>query len=74
MLKTSDTEYLEQRRDIITEVETVKQERDQRIRDLLKQGASPTELAKTSGLTRVRIYQIAKAQQNVSPTPNHPSH
>lgn len=58
MLKTSDLEYLQRRRDILNEIETVKEERDQRIRDLLESGASPTELAQATGLTRVRIYQI----------------
>lgn len=58
MLNTNDLEYLERRRDILNDIETVKQERDTRIKQLLETGASPTELAKASGLTRTRIYQI----------------
>lgn len=61
MLKESDIEYLNRYRVILETVPSIIRERDAKILELLTAGESPTELAKVSGLTRARIYQLKNA-------------
>ncbi len=62
MLSKSDIEYLAERRDILDQMETIKTERDDRIRRLLAKNGSVGEIVKATGLTRARIYQIRDRQ------------
>lgn len=58
MLSKTDLYYLTERRDILNQMEEVKTERDERIRQLLAKNSSVGEIQKATGLTRARIYQI----------------
>lgn len=60
MLDKADIDYLTERRDILEQMETIKSERDDRIRQLLALGCAVGELVKATGLTRARIHQIGK--------------
>ncbi len=62
MLDKADIEYLAERRDILVQMDEVKQERDDRVRKLLAAGEKVQELVKVTGLTRARIYQIRDAK------------
>lgn len=58
MVSKTDTEFLERYRVILDTVPSIIAERDAKILELIKAGESPTELARLTGLTRARIYQI----------------
>jgi hypothetical protein len=44
-------------------LERVKAVRDAYVRDMLAQGAGPTDLARITGLSRERIYQIKSGRR-----------
>jgi hypothetical protein len=60
VLDKADIDYLTERRDILEQMEAIKGERDDRIRQLLALDCAVGELVKATGLTRARIYQIGK--------------
>lgn len=57
-MDADDREYLEQRRDILTQMDVIKTERDKRVRALLADATPVQEIMAATGLTRARIYQI----------------
>jgi hypothetical protein len=67
MLSDKDTRYLTQLTRAVTDAETqlqtAKDVRDEAIRLALESGGGPTELAKITGLTRERIYQIKERRR-----------